>query len=74
MDIRYNVPKDLIEYELYERSKKEERLGIEYESITRIEISKNGVTKKEPEYSQSSNMSGVFEYAEYERNKLKKYK
>jgi len=72
--IRYNVPKDLLDYELYENKKKEEMFGEESKYIVRIVEELDEVVEEKPKYNVSSNMNGVIEYAEYERNKLKKYK
>jgi len=69
--IRYNIPRDLLEYELYENKKKQDLYGEEAISLVNIiELTDKKINKKF--VSKLSFLHDIKEYYEYEQNKLKK--
>ncbi|MBW2985035.1 hypothetical protein KY313_00050 [Candidatus Woesearchaeota archaeon] len=73
--IRFNVPKDLIEFEIEEKKKHNEKFGTNLDQdIVNIVYStiENGHFQRKS--NNISNIDGVLEYEEYEQNKLKKYR
>jgi len=71
-NIRYNIPKELIEYELYENKKKQELFGEEAIYLVNIKGSEDNINKKI--LSKPLFIEDLREDYNYEQNKLKKYK
>ena len=71
-NIRYNIPKELIEYELYENKKKQELFGEEAIYLVNIKGPEDNINKKI--LSKPLFMKDLMEDYNYEQNKLKKYK
>lgn len=71
-NIRYNIPKELIEYELYENKKKQELFGEEAIYLVNIKGSEDNINKKI--LSNHLFIEDLREDYNYEQNKLKKYK
>jgi hypothetical protein len=69
--IRYNIPRDLLEYELYENKKKQDLYGEEAISLVNIIGSTDKKINKKF-VSKLSFLHDIKEYYEYEQNKLKK--
>ena len=74
--IRYNIPRDLIEDELYENKKKQELYGEGVISLVNIikSTDKNYSDRNNFSSKKSSSLHDIKDYYEYEQNKLKKYK